>query len=489
MKQHHLARAVGVALLALSGAASAITTVEQNSSIPFNFSNPGARSLGMGGAFIGLADDATAAYTNPAGLTGLGLEQQIGIELRRTSTDAQYASGGAAGVNPFSRAGIEYGSASDSKNNVSFLSWVLPRENWAFALYRHEMLNYQNAYATQSVGIGPDFFTNPYVASTDLSVITYGASFAYDINDHLAIGAGLSWHDFEIDTATGRFDQTRGGLAGAESALISVQTQNGDDHDIGYNLGLIFRGSDSFNIGLSYRSAPEFEYRATNIAGPAFLADAFVPGVFTSELLADQQVDFDAPDTLGIGFAWRPNDNLTLTFDLNKVNYSNLSEGIVSPFLNSPDNPLTIVTQVPFTFNGTLIPAGTPISDIVTSEGERVAASAISVDDTFEPHLGMEYVFSDMARPLFLRFGLWHEPRHTLRFDIDPEGIGSGAGLEDPTNPRLNGLLAATVFSTGDDELHYAGGLGIVFESFQVDFAVDLSDRQDVYSLSGVWRF
>src|ERR1700722_3572912 len=31
----------------------------------------GARALGMGGAFVGLADDSTATYWNPAGLTGI----------------------------------------------------------------------------------------------------------------------------------------------------------------------------------------------------------------------------------------------------------------------------------------------------------------------------------------------------------------------------------------------------------------------------------
>ena len=40
-------------------------------SIEFSFSNPGARSLGFGGAFVALADDATAAFANPAGLTQL----------------------------------------------------------------------------------------------------------------------------------------------------------------------------------------------------------------------------------------------------------------------------------------------------------------------------------------------------------------------------------------------------------------------------------
>ncbi|MGB5341528.1 MAG: hypothetical protein WBP67_05500, partial [Thermoanaerobaculia bacterium] len=33
--------------------------------LQFNFADPGARSLGFGGAFVGLADDATAAFANP----------------------------------------------------------------------------------------------------------------------------------------------------------------------------------------------------------------------------------------------------------------------------------------------------------------------------------------------------------------------------------------------------------------------------------------
>jgi hypothetical protein len=37
----------------------------------FDFLNPGARSLALGSAFIAVADDATAAFTNPAGLTFL----------------------------------------------------------------------------------------------------------------------------------------------------------------------------------------------------------------------------------------------------------------------------------------------------------------------------------------------------------------------------------------------------------------------------------
>ncbi|MBN1948776.1 MAG: hypothetical protein JW784_03460, partial [Candidatus Cloacimonetes bacterium] len=48
--------------LVLSGA-----LVAQN--VNFNLTGAGARAAGMGGAFIGVADDATAIVWNPAGLT------------------------------------------------------------------------------------------------------------------------------------------------------------------------------------------------------------------------------------------------------------------------------------------------------------------------------------------------------------------------------------------------------------------------------------
>src|SRR3954454_4961070 len=55
--------------------------IEALSGLQFNFGNPGARSLGMGGAFLGLADDASAAEANPAGLTILR-KPEVSLEVR-----------------------------------------------------------------------------------------------------------------------------------------------------------------------------------------------------------------------------------------------------------------------------------------------------------------------------------------------------------------------------------------------------------------------
>jgi hypothetical protein len=57
---------------------SGLTNTETFSGFQFNFNNPGARALGMGGAFVAVADDATAVVANPAGLTILQRPEDLG---------------------------------------------------------------------------------------------------------------------------------------------------------------------------------------------------------------------------------------------------------------------------------------------------------------------------------------------------------------------------------------------------------------------------
>ena len=71
-------------LLTLQAAAQVnVDTSSAGFQIDLNLSNPGARSLALGGAFVGLADDATAAYANPAGLTVLS-DPEVSFEGRST---------------------------------------------------------------------------------------------------------------------------------------------------------------------------------------------------------------------------------------------------------------------------------------------------------------------------------------------------------------------------------------------------------------------
>ena len=61
--------------------------------IQFDFLNPSARSLALGSAFVGLADDATAALVNPAGLIQL-TRKEISIEGRFRHLEQPFLVGG-----------------------------------------------------------------------------------------------------------------------------------------------------------------------------------------------------------------------------------------------------------------------------------------------------------------------------------------------------------------------------------------------------------
>ena len=57
--------------LAVPGTAFAQVDVEAMQGVQFDFLAPGARSLAMGGAFVAVADDASAVFWNPAGIARL----------------------------------------------------------------------------------------------------------------------------------------------------------------------------------------------------------------------------------------------------------------------------------------------------------------------------------------------------------------------------------------------------------------------------------
>ena len=92
-RAYRLVRILGIlfAASAIGSAAAAQTT----SQIPlqFDFLTPGARSMAMGGAFVGAADDTTAAFTNPAGL-GFLSRRQISGEVRFRQFTTPFLAGG-----------------------------------------------------------------------------------------------------------------------------------------------------------------------------------------------------------------------------------------------------------------------------------------------------------------------------------------------------------------------------------------------------------
>ncbi len=425
--------------------AVAQTNAEVNAGIQFNFSTPGARSLGLGGAFLGLADDATAAYTNPAGLTTLS-KPEISFEGRQwdytsTFTDSGHGFGPPSNEGLDTVAGLQDGEASSDTTGLSFLSYVYPKNRWAFAVYRHELANFETDYRTQGAFFGAEgsvsrFF--PVRAQMQLDIVNYGASLAYRLSDAFTLGVGVSFYEFEMDSLTERFalgTNFYGAPSYDPANVINYQQQLGDDDDTSFNVGILWNLSDAVSLGAVYRQGPEFDVAAANIAGPA----AGTPGqVFTAV-----DASFTVPDVYGLGLAFRPSDVVRIAIDWNHVTYSDLTDDLQNLF----------------------------------GAGSLAATQLLTVDDADEIHAGFEYVFVNGPFPIAIRLGTWYDPAHKMYFDGDP-----GADSTQQTY--------AALFREGDDEMHYSVGFGFILgESFQLDVAADFSDPIDTMSLSGVYRF
>ena len=75
-----------IAVILATTTSLAITDEEIFRAFPFNLQNFGARAMAIGGAFISLADDSTAAQANPAGLTQLR-NPELFAELRASGLE------------------------------------------------------------------------------------------------------------------------------------------------------------------------------------------------------------------------------------------------------------------------------------------------------------------------------------------------------------------------------------------------------------------
>src|SRR5688572_11299458 len=122
---------IGYATL-LTAAAAAQTNERIYEDLDFRFVTPGARAVGMGKTFVGLADDATAAESNPAGMSNL-LEQEFSVEFIGTQIKhKRFVPGGTPPTETFG----EY------VTTPSFLSYVLPMKRWTVSFYRHTVQDY-----------------------------------------------------------------------------------------------------------------------------------------------------------------------------------------------------------------------------------------------------------------------------------------------------------------------------------------------------------
>lgn len=405
----------------------------------FSFSNPGARSLGFGGAFTALADDATAAFANPAGLVQLA-RPEVSVEVRRWDFRTPVTIGGRingepTGIFPDDSAGIRTGESSNETANLSFLSVVYPWNKWSFAVYHHQLASFELTWETEGFfgEFAPDF-PGPRLPDiqvlSDFSLETDAVAVGYRFSEALSIGVGLSHIGGHLRTnsviAVLEAGDPFGPASFAPERVVSDGFSDVSGSDVTINAGFVARISRQWTVGGFYRQGPRLDLETRDRAGPA--NPVLAEGANRVVLGASVRL----PAVYGLGARRRfKNESLTVGLEWDHIEYSAILDSLDS-------------------------------SRLVGVENDRIP-------DADELHLGAEYVFLRSTPVLALRGGVWLDPDHRLRSQGDE--------------------IDRALFQPGDDQVHYAIGAGVAFPSIQIDLGIDLSDEVDTASVSAIYSF
>jgi long-chain fatty acid transport protein len=420
----------------LAVASESVAQRDHEVPIQFDFINPGARSLSLGGAFIGLADDATSAWTNPAGLPQL-TRPEISIEGRGWLFKTAFVSGGrlsgpVTGTPIDTVDGPTYGESEENVGGLAFLSFVYPRGQFRVAGYRQEASRLRATAQTEGVffvdtnaqGVLTNFREYPSMLERQIDVVNYGGSVAYRFGI-VSVGADVHLADFNFDSDLEGFELPPGFFGPATYATLRYENiQVGDDTGVGFGLGVMVAPSRLFQAGFSYRRGAEFDYEG-DLDYPLF-----------PDIDGPYEGTFKVPDNVGGGVAVRPLNELTIAADVNWVKYSQLTDFIQSQVRFFPEE-----------------------------------AQLYEIDDAFEFHLGGEYAFTNISWLPAVRVGFWREMEHAVTY--------SG---EDVISLATNDLA--------EDVNHFSVGAGVApTRRFELNAGFDFSDRANTMSFSAIIRF
>ncbi|MCB1055358.1 MAG: outer membrane protein transport protein [Acidobacteria bacterium] len=408
----------------------------------FSFSNPGARSQGFGGAFAALADDATAAFANPAGLVQL-TEPEVSAELRYWHRTPSFLAGGrfegeTTGIGLDTTNGPVFGQDSSRTFGPSFAAVVIPKGRWSFALYGHRLADLEQVADSQGF-----FLSRPFVdfgqessgvdrfpgsrETIELDAVSAGLATGVKLSERLSLGLSVVYTDVRLDARSAFYltdDPSEDSLFGTIHYLperrISESKLRADDSDVTWSAGLLWNVSARFALGLFYRRGASVSGRLDTEYGPSVPFNEIVtPPDVVVELRLFNPAVFAIPDVAGAGLAYRSADGrFTVATEVNHVGY----EGLIR---------------------------------VVETEDSDLASREYR--DAWEYHLGAELALLRSAPILAFRAGVWVEQ--------------NGDDL------------------AGRNVTHWSGGVGIAGGVVQVDLAADISESGDTLSLSTIYTF
>lgn len=224
----------------------------------------GARATALGGNFRGVANDWSAIYWNPAGLTQIkGF--QVGVSFDLVMPSAKYTL--AQNVPPFGVYKTEEFGAEPRKFPIPAAGFVYGMDKMAFGLAVYAPFGLGSKWdAMNTAAYNPAY--PEFEIEDDLKVININPTFAYQINDKLSVGlgAGLILTDIIIRKPTTTpnpllFDpsfatlkpllQQFGLTAATYNHILTDSELKGNGSNFSVNFGLKYNITDDLSLGLS----------------------------------------------------------------------------------------------------------------------------------------------------------------------------------------------------------------------------------------------
>ena len=357
----------------------------------------GARAMGMGNAFIAVADDATAASWNPGGLIQLEKPEMSIVFDGLYRTEDLHAD----------RYPERNGEQSVFTHDLNYLSVSYP-----FVLFHRNMivsLNYQKLYDFNrdwrfSAKVDPDYNMKvSYKQDGDLSA--FGLAYAVQITPLLSMGATVNiWHDFIAENKWTQNQDWRGSRTISVGPFGRFQSESRysryDQYyfeGVNFNLGFLWNISPKWTVGAIFKTPftadlkHDYKWSNSNIV-------LGVPGLSNYESnTGSVHETIDMPMAYGLGLSYRLSDEFTVSTDFYKVNWS---EYVLHTSSGRDVSPIS----------------GRPISEV-------------SISDTYHLRIGAEYLWIGDEIMVPLRGGLFYDPAPAEESPENFYGFSLGSGL------------------------------------------------------------
>ncbi len=266
----------------------------------------GTRALSMGGAMVGLADDATAIYWNPAGISNVP-GAFVGVYVTGITPSANYAWS-------YPTFGIDIDAKADNKMYVApNLFATYQSGDWTFGL---------GVFVPAGLGVqwnGDDLTSLSGGASfewmSEIGAISISPSAAYKISEDFSLGLAVNiYYAF--------FDLKRPAEVAAQTYAQYSEESTGTG--VGFTIGAQYKINEMFTLGATYRSQAKVNMSGT--AKNPFFVNAGAP----TESEFDREVSW--PTWIAGGLAVRPTESLVVTFDAQYSQWSKTQDVLVAEY-------------------------------------------------------------------------------------------------------------------------------------------------------------